>query len=61
MSLIYALFQMRMFVSQSTLKMLLNLNKETIFIVALEKMHTIGAKIVNMLSGELNTGSVFLE
>ena len=47
-----------MFASQSTPKMLLDLNKETIFIVALEKMHSIERKIVDGQSGEQNTDSI---
>ena len=34
-----------MFSSQNTPKMLFDLNKETIFLVALEKMHIIGRKL----------------
>ena len=44
--------------------MLLDLNKETIFIAALEKIHMIGrgegVVIVNGYSGERNTDPVFL-
>ena len=46
MFLIYVLFQMACLLLK-VLQMPLDLNKETIFIAALEKMHIIGGKIVN--------------